>query len=140
MSTINLGKNLKAEGTISFKLTPIENGKEKLYLIDVGQKEKDRITLSVIKNGEGERLLLLYICNEDGECLEESEVFPEFKLGSAFDVELVWSSEIKKVAVFVNNAQKLEIVDDKIKFSDLGKEIHYGEDIMGENKSEMMAN
>lgn len=139
MATLELEKDLESEGTISFRLTPIENGKQKLYLVDVGHADKDRITLSVTKNERGERQLLLAICNDEGSCLEKAEDFPEFKLGSAFDIELVWNSELNKIAVFLDNEQKLELVDSEISINNLGTEIHYGEDIMGNNKSEMVA-
>ncbi|MFC1623639.1 hypothetical protein ACFL05_00790 [Patescibacteria group bacterium] len=140
MPKINTNKNLGSEGTISFKLMPIENDKEKLYLIDVGlQKNKDRITLIVVKNASGGKDLMLKICNKNSECLGEVISFPEFQVGSAFDVDVVWSSVRNIVAVFVNDESRLIIKDDKVIFENLGNEIHYGEDILGGNKSEMTA-
>jgi len=140
MSKITLQKDLYPEGTISFKLTPIENGKDRLFLIDIGTGgEENRITLVISKNTDGTRDLLLELCNNEGECLNESRLFQDFQLGLAFNVELVWSTNKKKIAVFLDNESFLEIEDEKIKFNNLGNTIHYGEDINGENQTEMTA-
>lgn len=140
MPKINYEKKLGTEGTISFKLTPIENDKEELYLIDVGsQVDRDRITLVVIKNAEGGKDLMLKICNNNSECLDKVIKFPEFQVGSAFDVEVVWSSTQNIIVVFINDESRLIIENTEVVFGDLGKEIHYGEDIFGNHKSEMTA-
>ena len=137
MSQITQQSALMSEGTITFKLNPIENGKDRLYLIDVGLAEtKNRITLSVVKKDD-KRLLSLEIYNKEGEFLETSESFTDFKIGNAFDVELVWSTGHNKVAVFVDNKQFLEMGNDKISFDGLGKTVYFGEDITGENKTQI---
>ncbi len=140
MSQITWPKNLSPTGTISFKLNPIENGKDKLYLIDFGTEQaKNRITLTVVKNVNGTKDLMLELFNNSGQTLETQMAFPGFQIGVAFDVELVWSTEKNKIAVFIDNEQFLLLEDAKIIFDDFGSIIHYGEDIIGQNKTEMTA-
>lgn len=133
-------KPLGPEGTISFKLTPIQNNKDRLYLIDIGaDRKRDRITLVVTKNEGNPRTLLLEVYSFDSIFLNKSEAFSEFQIGSSIDIELVWSTNKHKVAVFVNNKQFLEIESPKIQFNNMGNIIYYGEDIEGKNKTEMTA-
>src|SRR3989344_9365552 len=140
MSQVTLPQNLSSTGTISFKLTPIENGKDKLYLIDLGtESEKHRITLTVVKNDTGLKFLKLELFNNKGEPLETHKSFPSFQIGLAFDVELVWSTEKNKIAVFINDEVFLILEDEKVVFDDFGNVIHYGEDIAGQNRTEMTA-
>ncbi len=140
MPKIPQPKPLGQEGTISFKLTPTQNSKDRLYLIDIGaESQKDRITLVAIKNQEEPRQLALEIYNTEGNFLNTSKVFPDFKIGSSFGIELVWSTAKHKVAVFVATKLFLSIDDTRIKFSNLGNAISYGEDIKGDNRTEMTA-
>ena len=138
MAQLNLSKTLGAEGTISFRLNPVVNSTDRLYLLDFGEEQnKNRITLVVIKNSSQTRHLSLEIFNDNSKKLEKSEPFPDFKIGLAFDVELVWSTAQNKIAVFVNDNQFIELSDKDVKFSNLGNIIHYGEDIAGQNKTEI---
>ena len=139
MPQVTLPQNLSSTGTISFKLTPIENGKPRLYLIDFGEQTKNRITLTVVKNDNGSRDLTLELLNNNGEPLETHKTFPSFQIGLAFDIELVWSTEKNKIAVFINDEMFLILTDNKVVFDDFGNVIHYGEDITGQNKTEMTA-
>ena len=137
MSKITQSQSLGAEGTILFRLTPIENNTDRLYLIDVGEESKrNRITLVTTKKTEG-RNLVLEIYNDDGEFLNAEKDFPGFQLGAAFDVELVWSTQENKIAVFVNEELFIQLEEEKVKFGSLSKEIHFGEDIFGNNKTEV---
>lgn len=132
-------QTLNSEGTLSFKLTPTENGRKELYLIDFGEEiDKNRITLKVLKTEEDNRMLSLEIFNDAGIFLIDSKDFnSKFKLGCQYDVAIEWSSEYNQIAVFIDNDKFLEINNSDVKLDNLGNKIHYGEDISGNNKSEM---
>ena len=136
MTKLTLPQQLDAEGTLSFKLKPTENGVEKFYLIDFGEsEERNRITLSIVKNGGTSRSLLLEIYNKEG--VKESDTTPfayAEVINLSFEIDLAWSSKDERIAVYVNDEQYINMKKPSIKFGLLGKDIHYGEDINGGNE------
>lgn len=142
MPQINTLQPLGAEGAIKFKLTPIKNGTNRLYLIDVGlEARKNRITLLITKDASGSRSLALELFNSAGVFLTESKAFPAFQLGTAFNVELEWSSGKHTVAVYIGDSDDefLKIENKDVVFEGLGSVVHSGEDIGGDNKTEIIA-
>lgn len=136
-------QQLGPEGTINFILTPMKNGTSRLFLIDIGTEEaRNRISLLVTKENAtaDTRSLALEVYNDDGVLLPRQVApFPRFQLSAAYDVELVWSTQAKGVAVFIDDQRLLEISDPRVRFTNLGQEIHFGEDIQGQNQTEMLA-